>query len=186
MGSVRNPRFPEQRQISVYKPLLLDVIDSIESFIRENSLQPVNYNIELKTKASTDTLFHPVPAEFSELVYDLISEKQLWNRVTIQSFDFRTLQYFHAKHPEVKLALLIENELSWRSNIDSLGFIPDIYSSYYRLLSQKKVEEIQGSGMKVIPWTVNEISEINKVLAWEVDGIITDYPDRALNATNRK
>lgn len=185
-GSTRNPRFPEQKRISTFKPLLSDVIDSVESFTENKGLKPLRYNIELKTTKETDTVFHPSPQTFSDLVYDLLKEKSLLDRITIQSFDFRTLQYFNRTYPEVELVLLIENELDWKSNIDSLGFKPKVYSPYYRLLSQEKVREIQNAGMKVIPWTVNDFFDINKVLAWQVDGIITDYPDRALIITKKK
>ncbi len=185
-GTIRNPGFPEQKRIPSFKPLLSDVIDSVESFTRNKGLEPLRYNIELKTTKETDTVFHPSPQAFSDLVYDLLKEKNLLDRVTIQSFDFRTLQYFNRTYPEVELVLLIENELDWTSNIDSLGFKPEVYSPYYRLLSQEKVRDIQNAGMKVIPWTVNDFFDINKVLAWQVDGIITDYPDRALIITKKK
>ena len=185
-GSIQNPRFPEQKQINTIKPLLSDVIDSVESYSKGKNLSPLRYNIELKTKKQTDAIFHPSPEIFSDLVFDLVKKKGILNRITIQSFDFRTLQYFKKEYPHVQLALLIENEQSWKTNIDSLGFKPEIYSPYYQLLSQEIVKEIQGTGMKVIPWTVNDFDELNKVLAWEVDGIITDYPDRALTLTKKK
>lgn len=185
-GSARNARFPEQKRISTYKPLLSDVIDSVESYTKNNNLAALRYNIELKTKKETDSIFHPSPQVFSDLVYGLLKEKEMLDRITVQSFDFRTLQYFNRKYPEVELGLLIENELTWKFNIDSLGFKPEIYSPYYRLLSQAKVRKIQRAGMKVVPWTVNDFFDINKVLSWQVDGIITDYPDRVLIITKKK
>lgn len=178
-GSKGNMRFPEQSKISIYKPLLKDVIDSVESFVKNNQLNPINYNIELKTTVETDSVFHPHPATFSDLTYSLLKEMEILDRVTIQSFDFRTLHYFHTRYSDVELALLIANELTWKANIDSLGFTPEIYSPYYLLLSQENVTELQKAGMRVIPWTVNELSDIKSVLALGVDGIITDYPDRA-------
>ena len=33
--------------------------------------------------------------------------------------------------------------------------------------------------MRLIPWTVNEIDDMQKMLDWKVDGFITDYPNRA-------
>ena len=185
-GSQGNPRYPDQKRMSVFKPLLSDVIDSIDSYTGKIGLKSMYFNIELKTTRETDSTFHPTPDVFSDLVYDLISEKQILDRVTIQSFDFRTLQYFNTKYPEVTLVLLIENELDWRVNIDSLGFTPEIYSPYYKLLSQEIVKEIQGAGLKVIPWTVNEFADIKEVNEWGVDGIITDYPDRALIITKER
>jgi glycerophosphoryl diester phosphodiesterase len=32
----------------------------------------------------------------------------------------------------------------------------------------------------VIPWTVNEPADLCRMIAWGVNGLITDYPDRAM------
>jgi len=176
-GSKGNAKFPQQRKMVTSKPLLSQVIDTIESFRKDHFF----YNIELKTEKETDTIFHPTPAVFSDMVYEFISERGMWDRVNIQSFDFRTLQYFNKKYPEVRLALLIENELPWQENLDSLGFNPEIYSCYYPLLNKENISLMQAKGILVIPWTVNEQNEMNKLIDWGVDGIITDYPDRALS-----
>lgn len=177
-GLKANPRFPEQQKMPVSKPLLAEVIDMVERYIEEKEIAPVSYNIEIKSRPETDTVFHPAPQEFSDLVYSFIDKKIDWNRIVIQSFDFRVLQYFHQKYPEVTLALLIENELSPDENIDSLGFKPDIYSPYYPLLSRESVQNLQEQGIKVIPWTVNEKEDMKQVINWGVDGLITDYPNR--------
>lgn len=179
-GKLQNPLFIDQQSMSVPKPLLEDVIDTVESYVMKNTLNPISYNIELKTQLETDNVFHPKPESFSDLVFALITEKGIKERVIIQSFDFRTLQYFNQKYPDIKLALLIENDLSWQTNIDSLGFTPEIYSCYYELLSRNIVRDIQDAGIQVIPWTVNESADIIELLEWNVDGIISDYPDRVL------
>lgn len=185
-GTKGNSRFPNQKLIPTYKPLLKEVIDSVESFVINNGLDQVNYNIELKTRKETDSIFHPSPQAFSDLLYAYLTSRGILDRVTVQSFDFRVLKYFHEKYPHVELALLIENRNHWKTNIDSLGFTPKIYSCYYQLLSQENVKEMQVAGMKIIPWTINEISDIEKLVNWEVDGIITDYPDRALKVIKKK
>jgi glycerophosphoryl diester phosphodiesterase len=40
-------------------------------------------------------------------------------------------------------------------------------------------------GLQVLPWTVNEAADMDKLIAWGVDGIITDYPDRLRAALRR-
>jgi len=177
-GSKPHPRFPDQEKISTYKPLFSDVIDTIESLISAKGLDSIRYNIEIKSAPEGDDIFHPTPAVFSDIVYQFLDKKLDWNRVTIQSFDFRVLQYFNETYPDVQLALLIENELPWKTNIDSLGFTPEIYSCDYMLLSKETIKELQTVGLAVIPWTVNERDDMDQLLKWGVDGIITDYPDR--------
>lgn len=179
-GSLYHDRFPEQEKVKTYKPTLIEVFGVVEKYLHKHSLPPVNYNIELKTSIGTDSVFHPSPEVFSDLVYQLVSEYKLWDRVNIQSFDFRTLQYFNRTYPEVKLAMLIESESDWKKNIKELGFTPEIYSCYFQLLSREKVRQIQEAGMKVIPWTVNDVTDINEMIDWGVDGIISDYPNRVV------
>lgn len=183
-GSLQHARFPDQEKLRTTKPLLVDVLDSVERYIERNKLASVNYNVELKTQKQSDSVFHPVPAEFSDMVFELITAKGLWGKVNIQSFDLRTLKYFNEKYPDVRLALLIENDLGWKKNLEFLGFIPEIYSCDYALLTPEAVEEMQEEGMKVIPWTVNETSDMQQLIEWGVDGIITDYPDRLIRLVN--
>ncbi len=179
-GSLMHPRFPSQGKVQVVKPLLNDVFSRVEQYTQLNNLPAQNYNIELKSQEQHDNLYHPEPAKFSDMVYKLINETPgiEWDRVTIQSFDFRILQYFREQYPEVQLSQLIENELSWQKNVEDLGFKPDVYSCYYKSLSKEIVKELQEEGIKVIPWTVNEVEEMRELIVWGVDGIISDYPDR--------
>ena len=180
-GSLMHPRFPKQGKVQSYKPLLSSVIKRVEAQVKKEGKEPVRYNIELKSTAETDNTYHPAPAEFSDLVYQTIDGKLDWSLVTIQSFDFRILQYFREKYPDVKLSLLIENEHDWKQNVDSLGFTPDVYSCWFKLLDKEIVSDMQSDGMAVIPWTVNDSSDIISVAALGVDGIISDYPDLAIS-----
>ncbi len=179
-GSLMHPRFPSQGKVKVVKPLLSEVFNRVEQYTQLNNLTPLNYNIELKSLEEYDNVYHPEPAKFSEMVYNLINETPGvdWNRVTIQSFDFRILQYFRKQYPKVILSQLIENELPWQENVETLGFNPEIYSCYYKSLTREVVAELHEAGIKVIPWTINEVDEMRELIEWGVDGIITDYPDR--------
>ena len=98
-GMRQHPRFPEQQLSSQVKPLLTDVIDALEAHATTSGRPPLRYNIELKTTRETDQVYHPTPEQFSELVMDLLKEKEILQRVTLQSFDFRTLRYLHDAHP---------------------------------------------------------------------------------------
>ncbi len=177
-GTKAHPRFPEQMKTQVTKPLFNEVVEVVELYVNEKNLPKPNYNIEIKSSQSTDCKYHPLPADFSEITYSKVNELLPWERVTIQSFDFRILQYFHSQYPEVRLVQLVENELPFDKNLDSLGFTPDVYGCYFPLLSRDIIRQLHDRGIKVIPWTVNEVEDMNRLIAWEVDGIITDYPNR--------
>jgi glycerophosphoryl diester phosphodiesterase len=177
-GMKPHPRFPDQKKLPSYKPKIEAVIDTVEAYTAANNLQPIRYNIELKSTAESDTIYHPIPSEFVKLAFQEIDSRIGWERVTLQSFDFRILQEIHQKFPEITLSLLIENELPFQENLDSLGFTPDVYSCEFELLSQSNVKDLQKLGIKVIPWTVNEVADMQKLVDWGVDGLISDYPDR--------
>ncbi len=180
-GSAGNPRFPGQQKIKAGKPLLRQVFALAETWVAENNQPPVNFNIELKSMPEGDGLFHPGPAAFSQLVYDLLQQQQIpAERITIQSFDFRVLRHWRRQFPQYSLAALVEDGDKVTENIGELGFTPAIYSPYYKTTSSGAVEKAQEMGMRVIPWTVNEPEDMAQMLQMGVDGLITDYPDRAL------
>lgn len=185
-GSLGNKRFEEQEKMAVYKPLLADVIKAVEWHIKSYTQYEVDYNIELKSSPKGDNNYHPAPKEFSDIVYQLIDQYLPWDRIIIQSFDFRVLRYWHDKYPAVRLAALIENMRSVEHNLESLGFEPAIYSPYYKLLSEEKIEELHQRNIKVVPWTVNNQMEMAQLMEWKVDGIITDYPNRAAELLSSK
>jgi glycerophosphoryl diester phosphodiesterase len=183
VGSRPNPRFLRQEKMRVFKPLLADVIDSVESYIRLNHLPPVQYNIETKCQPSTDNLYHPEPAKFVNLLMQVIMDKKISDKVILQSFDIRTLKIMHTAYPNLRTALLIEgfNKNTLEENCKSLGFIPTIYSPEQNLVNAEMVADCQKKGMKLIPWTVNDKANIDKFKNLGVDGIITDYPDLLLS-----
>lgn len=179
VGSKVNERFPDQQKMKVSKPLLKDVIMTVEDYIKGHALYEVDYNIEIKSEPEGDNKFHPKPAEFSDIVFNLIDQYLPWDRVVIQSFDFRVLKYWHEKHPEVRLSALVENLNTIDENLKALGFTPAIYSPEFHLLSKDEIRSCHTKRMRVIPWTVNDPKEMEELKSWGVDGIITDYPDKA-------
>ena len=178
-GSLLNQDFLLQEKSRVSKPLLTEVLDTVEQVATAKG-QLIHYNIELKSELASEGIYHPEVAVFCQAAYQVVNDQVDWRRITIQSFDFRILRYFNKHYPEVQLALLIENELSWELNIDSLGFKPEIYSCDYALLSAETISELQEINMKVIPWTVNDSLDMRQLIHWGVNGLITDYPNIAL------
>ena len=178
-GSKGNERFPEQEKMKTVKPLLSDVIVAVENHIKNFTRYEADYNIEIKSLPEGDGKFHPKIEEYSEIVYQLVDQYLPLDRVVIQSFDFRVLKYWHEKYPEVRLAALVENLKSIDENLKEIGFAPSIYSPDYKLLSKDEVKHCHDLKMRVIPWTVNDAVEMVALKGMGVDGVITDYPDRA-------
>lgn len=179
VGMKPHPRFPQQQKMKVTKPLLADVIDSVNKEMMTRRRPFPFYNIETKTNPDGDGVFHPKPEEFVELLIAVIKEKRIEELVIIQSFDFRTLKYLHQKYPDIKTAALVE--ATDKRTIDDikneLGFTPTIYSPAYQLVNERLIKKCHEQNIKVIPWTVNEKAKIEELKKMGVDGIITDYPN---------
>jgi glycerophosphoryl diester phosphodiesterase len=177
-GSRGHPRFPEQIRMHVHKPLLSEVFEAVEMFVAENRLIPVRYNIEVKSSESEEGVYYPPPDLYCDRIVETINSSGLWNRINVQSFDHRILKSLRSKKPDCRLAILVEDLKSCEDHWTMLGFIPEIYSPHYRLLSSGQIHLLRERGIKVIPWTVNEESDMKLLIESGVDGIITDYPDR--------
>lgn len=178
-GSKIHPRFLSQKKVKTYKPLLSEMIDSVENYIQKKYPKKIiSYNIETKSASEGDLVFHPEPKEFVALVLKVIEDKKISDRVYIQSFDVRTLQYLHKTKPTLKTVLLIENLLSVKENLKILGFNPTVYSPEFILLNKKNIKYLHSKNIKVIPWTVNEISDMKKLINLNVDGLISDFPNK--------
>jgi len=179
VGMKPNPRFPQQQKMKAIKPLLSELIDSVENYLAKKNLPKVQYNIETKSLPAGDNKYHPMPAEFVELLMAVIKEKKIEDRVIIQSFDIRSLQYLHEKFPTIKTSLLIEDseEKDFAGQLKALGFTPTIYSPNQTMVDEDMVKLCHEKGMKLITWTVNDNKQIRKLKKMGVDGIITDFPD---------
>jgi glycerophosphoryl diester phosphodiesterase len=181
-GSLFYPRFPSQKKMFAAKPLLSEVIDTVEKFIAQHRLPPVQYNIETKSTPAGDDVNHPKPGVFAKLLYNLLVQKNVLHRSIIQSFDPRTLQVIHQTDAQAVTALLVENADGFEKNIERLGFTPTIYSPNYLLVTRKLIHKCHSKKVKIIPWTVNEEARMLHLKKIGTDGLITDYPDRAIKA----
>ena len=98
---------------------------------------------------------------------------------------YGALNYFHDTYPKVILSYLVETDSNPSKLVKTLGFNPSIYSPDYHSLKPEYVQWLHTNGIKIIPWTVNDIEEMKKLIDMGVDGIITDYPDRIIANTGR-
>jgi glycerophosphoryl diester phosphodiesterase len=172
------PVFPQQKKLAVAIPTLNDLVDIVEkkgAIIGRNMM----YNIEIKSVDGKDIMEHPAPDEFVDLVVNLIKQKNIVDRTSIQSFDLRPLKVLHQKYPKVQTAYLVYGVgcSDAQKQIELLGFTPTIYSPEYKYVTKETVNYCHANNMKIIPWTVNTKSEIDALIALGVDGIITDYPN---------
>ncbi|MFT6356775.1 MAG: glycerophosphoryl diester phosphodiesterase [Saprospiraceae bacterium] len=176
-GQRPHPRFPKQHQMRVYKPSLIETVREVQAFCQITKRPQPHWNIEIKSAPEGDDIFHPTPAVFVDILVKELKKLGIYNLTNLQSFDVRPLQILHKEYPDMPLAFLVENEDAPEENLAKLGFIPEIYSCYYKFLTKEIVEDLHQKGMKVIPWTVNTKVEMDALIEMGVDGIITDYPN---------
>ncbi|HPU50540.1 MAG TPA: glycerophosphodiester phosphodiesterase [Burkholderiaceae bacterium] len=179
-------------------PTLTELFDLVKA-------QPRRIALNLETKITPTSGAEVVaPAEFARLVVDAVRASGLASVVTIQSFDWRTLVEVRRLAPEIPTACLtIETERSstvrtgpdgvspWLAGLrsaDHAGSVPRMaaaagcstWSMFWRDLTEARVREARALGLKVLPWTVNETADMQRLIGWGVDGLITDYPDRLI------
>ncbi|WP_234736354.1 glycerophosphodiester phosphodiesterase family protein [Tellurirhabdus bombi] len=177
VGSKPHPQFPQQQKFTTYKPLLAVLIDSVETYAKAKGLPQPQYNIEIKSTPASDNKYHPEPKEFVDLVMKICQQKKLGKRLTIQSFDVRPLQLIHNQFPDVTLSYLTANPKTLAENLAVLGFVPPVYSPYYKTVTGDLVKACHNQQMRIVPWTVNTKAEIDEMVKLGVDGIISDYPN---------
>jgi glycerophosphoryl diester phosphodiesterase len=161
----------------------------------------VRFNVETKiTPTSGDTT--PDPATFARLVIAAVRDAGVSERVTIQSFDWRTLREISRTAPDIRTACLTIQTSNndtvtpdatgaspWHAGLsirDNGGSMPAlvkaagcrVWSMFWRNLSADDVVRSHAIGVEVLPWTVNDPADMARLIDMGVDGIITDYPDR--------
>ena len=196
-GSVYARRFAGQQPVDGTRmPRLTDVF----ALARRAGNAQVRFNIE--TKISPEHPQRTLPPEaFARALIEVIRREQLASRVTIQSFDWRTLQAVQREAPEIPTVYLSAQQ-SWQDNIragqtSSLwtadrhvssygGSVPRmvkaaggaVWSPYFGDVTRDAVHEARQAGLKVVVWTVNAPRDMARMIEFGVDGIISDYPDR--------
>ena len=190
--------FPEQRAADGERfPKLSELFD-----LAKASGKAVRFNIETKI-TPTSGANTPDPATFARLVLAVVREANVADRVTLQSFDWRTLIEMKRLAPEIETSCLTiqtanDNTVQqaadggpspWHAGFalrDHGGSLPAMvkaagcgtWSMFWRNLTPKDLAEAHALGLKVLPWTVNERGDMRSLIDMGVDGIITDHPDR--------
>ncbi len=176
-GSKQHPRFTLQKKVTEHKPLLKDLIDSLEKTMAETH-RLKNYSIEIKSTSEAESKKRqPDYKKFSDSVATYLLKRLPPSRFSLQSFDQRVLKYLHEEYPEITLVALQEDPYTPEKILAELGFSPDIFAPDWKLLKPEDVTYFHNKNIDVIPWTINEAASMSKVLAWDVDGLMTDYPD---------
>lgn len=143
-------------------PLLSEVFDLID--------RQIFINIELKGEHTA--------AAVVALIQDYIHNKD-WNykHFLVSSFDWNALQEVHRLDAKIDLGVLTLTDVELATGFAAFIKARSIHP-YFHLLTRENTALMQQKGFEVFPWTVNEIEDILKIKSFNVNGIITDFPDR--------
>ena len=183
-------------------------LSDLFALVRRSGNAQVRFDIETKISplAPDDTL---APEPFARLLIQAIREAGMAQRSSIQSFDWRTLQVVQREAPEINTVYLTAQQ-RWLDNVADIdagpspwtaglslrqhGSVPRLvqaaggrtWAAHFADLDAAKIKQAQGLGLQVLAWTVNEPGQINTLLDWGVDGIISDRPDRVRTEMARR
>jgi glycerophosphoryl diester phosphodiesterase len=178
-------------------PTLGEVFD----LARRSGNDAVRFNIETKIDPEKPELTES-PEAMTDALVKAVRDAGMAARVTIQSFDWRTLRRVQSLAPEIATVYLTIESRSldnlrrglagpspWTAGLDIDGHggsTPRLvkaaggaaWSPFFRNLTQETLAEAKALGLKVVPWTVNAPEDMARLIDLGVDGIITDRPDR--------
>jgi glycerophosphoryl diester phosphodiesterase len=195
-------QWPEQHPVDGERIPTLAALFALARNARSPGGRPVRFNIETKITPHAE-----VPtadsARFAQAVVDAVRAANMADRVTVQSFDWRTLLEVRTRAPEIAtVCLTIDSSGMNTVQVDATGASPwhaglkpsdygdslarlakaadcSVWSPFWRNVTAESIAEAHAIGLKVVSWTVNDPAEMSRLAALGVDGLITDYPDRA-------
>ncbi len=142
----------------------------------------VRFNIETKRNPNSpetigDGFDGTTVGTFEQAIIDAADRAGVTERVTVQSFDHRSVFAIHRTRPDVGLsALSRRDDVPDFDQLVDLGI--DVWSPDHRSLTGSLIDDAQEAGLEVVPWTVNDPADMQRLLDEGVDGLITDHPDR--------
>jgi len=159
-GFVKNSTSSDLKEFGI--PTLIEVVD----FVNRRCF----VNIELKgigtAKSVVDAMEHYI-----------LNKNWKYNDFLVSSFDWKMLEEVQLLSPKIRIGVLTESvikqALAFAKKVKAYSIHPD-----YVLLSRENVALMQENGFKVFSWTVNSKEDIQKIKSFNVNGIISDFPDR--------
>ena len=196
-GSGYAARFPAQQPLDGERiPRLEDVL----TLVRARGAGRVRLALEIKTFPEQPELT-ATPAEFAAALRAVLGRTETHTLVSILAFDWRVLAAAQRLMPEVPRAALTEQQSGedtvrlaastpspWLDGLDPRhydGSVPRlvkatgaaIWGPDFLDLAAESVHEAHALGLRVVPWTVNDSADMERLLGFGVDGMITDRPD---------
>jgi glycerophosphoryl diester phosphodiesterase len=191
--------FPNQKSLDTPIPTLKEVVEKVKKITGDK----VGFQIEIKNHPLKPKL-SPTPKEFAAALYKFLKEEDIINRTEVQAFDWRCLVELQKLDPNIKTAYLSDKTTetmtakekgTWTAGLLPKNFgysLPKMvkhlggycWEPFEMELTKDLLDEAHKLGLKVVAWGWPEMEktefnydQIQKLIAWGIDGIITDRPD---------
>lgn len=161
-------------ELSLSEIKALRINDEIEVPTLEEVLDLIGrkcfLNIELKGRHTAKPVSHLIEKYILEGDYP-------YDDFIVSSFQREELEMMFAINPNIHLGILtqasVTQALEWASTFSAKAIHP-----HFSLLTEENVKKAQDEGFKVYTWTINETEDIERIKTYNVNGIITDFPER--------
>ncbi len=120
-----------------------------------------------------------------EQVSRVVSEADAVGQVMSWSFRLKALEGMRAADPRIPGALLVSAEGvgNWPATRErALSIGAQGVSVFFPGIDQRIAEDCRRSGLALYSWTPDQPEQIEKLIAQDVDGICSNYPDRVVAA----
>ena len=196
-GSAYAAQFPQQQPVDGERiPRLADVL----TLVRTRGRGRVRVAVEVKTFPQQPELTL-APDPFVQALRLDVERTGTAALVVVLAFDWRVLSAVQRLMPQVATAALTDQQPGedtvrigspppspWLGGLDPEHFDGSIarlvkatgagtWGPDFLDLDAQLVEQAHALALRVVPWTVNEPADMERLLAFNVDGMITDRPD---------
>ncbi|MCJ0932014.1 glycerophosphodiester phosphodiesterase [Virgibacillus halodenitrificans] len=111
---------------------------------------------------------------FAEKIVELVEKNDSDHLAYVQSFSYELLQDIRKRNETIKIGQILFLSAGNLSKLDV-----DFYTIRESMLTERFIERAKKQNREVWVWTVNIKRNMKEVLKYDIDGIITDYPERA-------
>ncbi|MGO1652341.1 glycerophosphodiester phosphodiesterase [Senegalia sp. (in: firmicutes)] len=140
-----------------------------------------NTNIILNIEIKNNKMNYP---RIEEKLVELIKKYKIEERVIISSFNHNTIYKIKELDENLKTGILysrnIKRPIRFAKNIRANALHPKHKRVDFKLMIKAKL-----MGLEINTFTINNTKQMNKMFKYRVDGIITDYPDKAIEFRKR-
>ena len=144
-----------------------------------NEFKQYRFNIDIKQHEK----------KVCEALFETIKEFKFKEKVLVASDDYETIKYFRSLSKGETATGASYREVSnfiWHKSLNMLERFHNeadafqIPEHYYgiRILTKNLIIEAHKKKIAVHPWTINKKNDMERLLSWGVDGIMTDFPDK--------